>query len=273
MHTAKKPATAGLLRLSISLEAFAMLQSKVGALSKTGWFPDDFSNCLTISLADFDTLLDLLEHPIQVVDYIQKRNEMMDKVDLEGCELDIMGLYLKNFLNFGDLPTSMVGNQFTISGMSSDIDKYYMNLEQGVVIEKPRPPTSLLFQEIFKTLEERATPRWSEIGCLLNRFPSNKQQELSQFIVRQSRVVEKNWNVEGHKNTVVFVPPDHSEYALCYVLYKNCNSDRRDEFIANASEEGLAPGHVKYCLVVAKNIDQDDLPYHFIGLFGSVVVK
>ncbi|WP_219599486.1 hypothetical protein, partial [Vibrio parahaemolyticus] len=67
--------------------------------------------------------------------------------------------------------------------------------------------------------------------------------------------------IEGHKNSLIYSPPESSEYALAVVLFKNENREKRYDFIDNASSMGLEPDHVKYCLVIAVNIDQEDHPY------------
>jgi hypothetical protein len=87
------------------------------------------------------------------------------------------------------------------------------------------------------------------------------------MIRAQERVVQSSWMIEGHNNIIVYGPPTSSEYALCYILYKNSNSEKKDVFIENAAQLGLEPDHVKTCLVIARNIDSNDLSYHFIGLY------
>ena len=72
--------------------------------------------------------------------------------------------------------------------------------------------------------------------------------------------------LDSHKNMVIYIPPKASQYAICYVMYNNSNANRRNEFIEKAAIYGLEPEHVKQCLVIAKNLDNNDLPYQFIGL-------
>ena len=86
------------------------------------------------------------------------------------------------------------------------------------------------------------------------------------MIKKIKKIVRKKWMVEGHKNIAIVTPPKASEYALCYVVYNDHNASKRDEFIHKAAIVGLEAEHVNQCLVIAKNIDRDDLNYHFIGL-------
>jgi len=253
------------LRVSVSLEDFATLQTNLRLFNNTGWVPNDFQPCPSMNLADFETLFDFLEHPVQIIHYLLRRSELEGKYKFMGDELDYMGLYITTLMNIGN----MIGDgkaEFIISGMSEPLDKYYMSKDQGILIDKPQPKVSPLFKKIFRKLEERSTPRWTEIGCILNRFHPDDQIKLVRYIKDLSKVVNRTWQTEGHKNIAIYEPPESSEYALAVVLFKEENRDRRYEFIDHASVQGLEPGHVRYCLVIAINIDNDDLPYHYIAL-------
>jgi hypothetical protein len=256
------------LRVSVSLEDFATLQANFRLFGGTGWVPKDFLPCPSMNLADFETLFDFLEHPVQIVHYIQRRTELEGVIKFMGDELDFMGLYITTLLNIGNMISDHKA-EIIISGMSEPLDKYYISRDQGVYIDKPQPKISQLFKNIFVRLEERGTPRWTEIGSILNRFPPDDQYKLSKFIKDLTKVVNKTWHVEGHKNIIIYNPPEASEYSLVIVLFKESNKDRRYEFIEHASALGIEPVHVKYSLVIAINIDKDDLPYHYIALFEN----
>jgi len=253
------------IRVSVSLEDFASLQSNLHLFEQTGWLPDDFIPCPTMNLADFETLFDFLEHPVQIIHYLQRRTELEGDIRFIGDELDFMGLYITTLLNVGDITTDDQ-SEIIITDMSAPLDKYYMSRDQGIIIEKPKPKISQLFKEIFHKLEERSTARWTEIGTILNRFSPADQLKLVKYLKTLKKIVEKKWKQEGHKNTTIYNPPASSEYALSFVLYKNENAKDRDKFIGHASNIGLEPDHVKYCIIIAKNIDMDDSPYHFIAL-------
>lgn len=253
------------LRVSVSLEDFATLQTNLRLFDDTGWVPYDFVSCPSMNLADFETLFDFLEHPVQIIHYLLRRAELEGKYKFIGDELDYMGLYITTLLNVGNM-VGDDGAEVIISGMSEPLDKYYTSKDQKILTDKPQPHISTLFKKIFNKLEERSIPRWTEIGCILNRFSPDDQKKLVRFIKALTKVVNRTWQTEGHKNIIIHVPPESSEYALAVVLFKQENRDRRYEFIDHASALGLEPEHVKYFLVIAINIDDDDLPYHYIAL-------
>ena len=48
------------VRVSVCLEDFGSIQSRLNRLEETGWLPADFVPCPTMNLADFETIFDLL---------------------------------------------------------------------------------------------------------------------------------------------------------------------------------------------------------------------
>ncbi|RYY02158.1 MAG: hypothetical protein EOO53_14075 [Gammaproteobacteria bacterium] len=253
-----------ILRVSVSLEYFSSLQSNLHLFEDTGWFPEGFSGCPSMNIGDFETLFDLLDHPVQIIHYLTRRAELQNQIPMLGDELDYMGMYVKNLLNFGR--QNHKESKIFISGMSEAIDIFYMSRDQGVVIPKPQPNTSTLFRKIFEKLESRKTPRWTEIGCILNRFSPVDQHKLTNEIRNLENIVHRRWHIEGHKNIIIYYPPSWSEYSLAVVLVKNENVKSSQDFIQNALFEGLKPQHVTYCLILVINIDRPDIPYHYIGL-------
>ena len=252
-----------ILRVSVSLEDFGSIQANIAQLKETGWLPDDFEPCPTMNLADLETLFNFLDHPVQIIHYLEGRQELENALGYMGCELDLMGLYIGTLFNLGDIDPDA---NLVITEMSSPLDVYYNSKSEGIETPKPTPLISPLFSGIMEQLEERNTPRWTEIGVVLNRISPDDQQKLAKMIPVLKKNVRKNWMKDGHKNMAICVPPKSSQYAICYVLYCNNNANRRDEFIQGAARSALEAEHVKQCLVVAKNLDKDDLNYHFIGL-------
>jgi hypothetical protein len=254
------------IRVSVSLEYFASLQANLKVFEDTGWIPDEYIPCPSMSIADFETLFDFLEHPVQIIHYLLRRAEIEPSYSIRGDELDYMGFYISTLFDMGNVDKE---SDIHITNMSSALDRYYASRDHGINISKPQPKISDFFKAIFNKLEERAIPRWAEIGCILNYFPPYDQTKIVKAIRDLTFVVNRNWNVEGHKNMLIYEPSRSSEYALAIVLFKNENKDRRHEFIEIAAANGLEAEQVRACLVIGINIDRNDSPYHTIGLFDK----
>ena len=152
--------------------------------------------------------------------------------------------------------------------MSSDLDAYYNSLDAGIDVPKPKPKVSDLFSQILSQLESRRTPRWTEIGVILNRFSPDVQRTLAKNLVKIRANVRNDWQIDGHENMLILNPSESSEYALAIVLFCDANADRRGEFIDYAGRLALEPKHVTQSLVIAVNIDNTEAAYDFIALIN-----
>lgn len=255
------------IRISVTLDFFSAIHSNISNLRETGWIPNDFEPCPTMNLAEFDTVFDLLEHPVQILHYLERRTEIEGILKYHGTELDLLGWYINTLFEFGEVYDD--DPRVFITELSEPIDRYYESKCEGIEIPKPSPAVSALFMNILEQLEQRKIHRWLEIGVILHRIPPEDQGKLSDMIEKHEDYVHKNWMVEGHENLIVYTPQKSSEYSLCYVMFKNQNFEKRDEFIDNAISHGLVPDHVKYCVIIAKNIDIPDLSYNYIALVNK----
>lgn len=254
-------------RVSVSLEDFATIQANIKNISDTGWLPENFEPCPTFCLGDFQTIFDILEHPVQIIHYIQQRKILEQNVKYMGDELDLLGWYIEtlfNIPNFGD-----EFSQIMVTGSSKVVDKYYNGKDRGLEVEKPKAKLHLLFEKILVQLEQRKTERWTEIGVILHMFTPNDQKQLATLLPKLKRNVEKNWRTKGHNNMLILNPNTNSKFALCYIYFNNQTANQRDQFIEAGSAMALEPEHITHCLVIAKNIDDDRRAYDFIALTGN----
>jgi len=253
-----------ILRVSITLEYFAALQTNVYELKDTGWIPKDYSPCPTMNLADFETLFDIFEHPIQILNYLEQRSEIEGTLLYKGDELDLMGLYMENHFNFSNIDTQGI---LMISGASKKIDAYYESLAEGITILKPVPIMNQFFENILLQLENRKPSRWLEIGSIIYRLLPQDQVRIVTELKKLKTNVRKNWHITGHKNLLIYTPPLSSEYAFCFIIFNEQNKEDRYRFCEEAASMSLESSHVKYCVAIGLNIDREDIAYALIGVY------
>lgn len=253
-------------RVSVSLEDFATIQANIKNISDTGWLPENFEPCPTFCLGDFQTIFDILEHPVQIIHYIQQREVLEQNVNYMGDELDLLGWYIETLFNIPDFGDEF--SQIMVTGSSVVVDKYYNGRDHGLEVEKPKAKLHLLFENILKQLEQRKTERWTEIGVILHMFTPSDQEQLAALLPQLKRKVEKNWGTKGHDNMLILNPHKDSKVALCYIYFNEKTVSQRDQFIESGIAMALDPEHVTHCLVIAKNIDDDTKAYDFIALAG-----
>ena len=191
------------VRVSVCLEDFGTIQLSLKQLENTCWLPTDFVPCPTMNLADFETVFDVLEHPVQILHYLIKREAIETSVNYLADELDLLGLYLTTLLDIGDVEPEA---EISLAGMSAPLDIYYNSLDAGVTLAKPQPAISPLFASIFSQLEERNPARWTEIGVALNMFSPDDQNRFTKRLAKLEKRVHRSWRTPGHENMLILIP-------------------------------------------------------------------
>ncbi|MCH1911846.1 hypothetical protein L9Z41_17225 [Leptospira noguchii] len=260
-----------IIRISVSLEDFATMQSNISRFKLTGWIPDTFVPCPTLNLADFETVFDILEHPVQILHYFERRSELEldESVEIVGDELDYLGFYLSTLFSQGRIQETSK-DSLVLSAMSKIIDDYYTLKDAGYEVSKPMTEVSELFKNIFIKLEKRSVHRWTEIGSALNRFNPVEQDKISKFIKKLELQAANNWYSQNLKNILIYAPPKGVEYGLAYVIYNNETFHRRKEFIESATSQIIAVESVQAALIIAKNVDFPDSPFDYIALVDNI---
>jgi len=254
------------VRVSVCLEKFWFIQSNLKQLEGTGWLPTDFVPCPTMNLANFETVFDILEHPVQILHYLMKREAIETSVCYLADELDLLGLYLTTRLDIGNVKPDVVSNWV---GKSDLLDTYYNSLDAGVTLPKPRPEISPLFSSLFSQLEQRKSARWTEIGVALNMFSPDDQNSITKKLAKRKKLVHRSWRTPGHENKLISIPSNAPSYALAYVMVKRGNAGEGRRFMEHAAAAAFKSEHVKTVIVIVKNIDTDDAAYDAIDLFAA----
>lgn len=251
------------LRVSITLEYFASLQSNIYELKETGWIPEDYSPCPTMNIADFETLFDIFDNFTQIINYLEVREELEGTIKYKGDELDLLAVYMENHLNLAEINPEM---PLMISGMSKKIDDYYQLKEYNPNIEKPKPKMNKYFEKLLNQIEERKPEGWVQLGSIIYRLYPNDQLKIINILKKIKNNVKKNWMKFNHENKLIYVPPKSSEYAFVFVAFCESNKEKRYDFLEDAIAHGLEQEHVKYCLGIGINIDRGDIPYSIIAM-------
>ena len=254
------------VRVSVCLEKFWFIQSNLKQLEETGWLPTDFVPCPTMNLANFETVFDILEHPVQILHYLMKREAIETSVPYLADELDLLGLYLTTRLDIGNVKSDVVS---VWVGKSDLLDTYYNSLDAGVTLSKPRPEISPLFSSLFSQLEQRKSARWTEIGVALNMFSPDDQNRITKMLAKRKKRVHRSWRTPGHENKLISIPSNAPSYALAYVMVKRGNAGEGRRFMEHAAAAAFKSEHVKTVIVIVKNIDTDDATYDAIRLFAA----
>jgi hypothetical protein len=253
------------IRASISLEPFSVIQSHVLGMKETGWLPYNFEPCPSFGLGDFEVIFEILEHPVQIIHYLERRAELEIELKYLGDEMDLLGLYLTTLFDLKIPPDEKC--YLSIYGMSEPIDEYYTLIAAGEKPSRPKANISKYWNEVLSQLESRQVEQWIELGVELLRFSPADQQRMIKMAESRKRHVNKNWRDDNHENIFIYVPPPPSQASLAMFLFKDANASQRHEFMDVALAQGLrGQAHIKKCVAIGKNIDRNDMAYHIIGM-------
>jgi len=249
------------LRVSVTFEYFAFLQSGMMLFDETGWIPNNFVPCPTMNIAAFETVFDIFDNSIELINYLEMREELELNVKYQGDELDLIAYYLDTHLVLGSISSSAY---LVLTGQAKKIDDYYQVKERGLKIDTPRAIMHDFFRRIILQLEERKPVGWIRMGSIIYRLDPTILEQLAKEIMEVEKRLKTVKRKENYLNKMMFIPEVISEYAFCYVLYDYANYHKRYEFMDDAV--GHALENRDYCLVIAKNMDVDEHAYSFIAI-------
>jgi len=255
------------VRLSVSLQDFATVQSVPSLLERAGVLNNRYPLAPCISLADFEVLVDLLEEPHVRLHYIRQRASTMLTHQVVGDELDMLGLYLDTSLNFGGLQP---GEQsITLNGYSARLDRYYMAKDERENARKPRRATIAWFNRLCEQISKRPMLGWSELtGALLSLTPI-QQQNFEREVQKIARRIRGGKPVRDGKDTIVLVGPEWVTTALAIRARDKRQSGKFLEGAEQLASGAFEHEHVERCCVVVVDALDQKLPY----LGGAVFTR
>ena len=254
-----------IIRLSVTLEDFATIQSNIFDLKSTGWLDIDFPVTPTMTLADLEVVMNILDSTPSKIHYLIRRSEMEDHMTYKGDELDLLGVYLDTTFNFGEAEFS--GNSWVFVGMSKKVDDYYIAQDYGITRKKPTIKSTQWWIDIQKRIGERRINRWSEAAVMLFNVSFEDQRSAQNQFNKIIKNVKKNWRRPGHKNTVIISPPPRRTDAFALMAFRDRQKEDRHNLMENAAAHAFSNDHATRCLVIGVNIDKDQYPYSILGVF------
>ena len=254
-----------IIRLSVTLEDFATIQSQVSRLRDTGWIDKDFSAAPTIALADLEVVFDILTSVPQKIHYLVRRAELEEHMQYRSNELNLLGFYLETGFNLGKEEFEPI--EWMISGISEKIDEYYVALDQDIIRKKPSLELIKWWKDIQLRIEQRSPYRWLEVAVMLLNVSLDDQRKVEREFKKITRNVKKNWRQPGHINSIIMSLPQRYE-AVGLLAFRESEQDQRSELMQNIAEQSFSESNAERCLVIGVNIDDRDwYPYSVLGVF------
>lgn len=252
--------------LAAALEPLAGVLPRLREVAEAGLTNEELDGLsYNLSLSDLLVVLDILDHPSEVLHYLARRDELDKGEFLTGEETDLLGFYLRTGFNLGEAEFERE-HFMTTFGLSDPIDTYFYGLQAGIDAEKPQPRRTDWWEQLLSTVEQRALPRWTEIGISLCNVAYEEQVDF-----------ERSLNVLRDDVKTGQRRPDD------FVLFINGPERRRDYFIGLITADGSEPRRqqmegaakqvmaeepeISRVLVIGWCLEPKDAPYETLGLF------
>jgi hypothetical protein len=256
------------VRLSVSLEDLASIQTNLTGLRETGWLPPDLQFPATMSLADLQVILDVLSSVPEKLHYLVRRAELEQNMRYMGDEIDLLGLYLTTAFNFAVLEFG--DDAILLTGMSRPIDDYYEARDRGIEGKKPHIRSTKWWGDIRHQIERHAPTRWSEAAVMLLNVSYEDQQKLEKRFNKIAKQVRKSKRQPSYIDSVTLLPSVHRRDAFAVMAFRDRDRDKRHQKMENLASTVFDKSHVDRCLVVGVNVDRSEYPYSLLGVFDRL---
>lgn len=259
-----------IVRLSVTLEDFATIQSNVRILGETGWLPNDLEVAPTMCLADLAVVLDTLSSAPERIHYLVRRAELERHMKYVADEMDLLGLYLQTAFCIGEVEFKP-GN-WLLTGMSQAVDDYYVPMSEGIRRDKPLVRSTKWWADIRSRIEERRPPGWSEVAVMLLNVSLDEQRTVRKGFNEISRKVRLE-RERNRQDFAVLLPPHWRDEAFAAVAFRDEEQDARHSKMQRITDRIFSESHATRCLVLAINVDRNDYPYTTLGVYDRDVVS
>lgn len=254
------------LRLSVTLEDFGLLQTNIAMAIDAGWVPKEHQLPPTMILGDLRAAFQILDTRAEKIHYLQRRQAIQTTIDYVGDEMDLLGLYLANGFDVGGIEGAQV--HLAITGMSSPIDEFFQARAHGNVRTRPRRKLTKWWRDICIQFEKRDFDGWTEASTMLLDVGYDDQRKLESKFRHVQKNVMRRWQEPGHLSSVMLIPPKARGQAIVAYAYRDAAANERQnamESMAGQVFEGHQ--HVNRCLVVGMNLDKKHYPYSSLAIF------
>ncbi len=251
------------LRLSVTLEDFAMLPANLSSLRHTGWLSAGHSLAPCVLVTDLEVIFDILEPKSQKIHYLRRRTELARRLVTTGDELDHLGWYLAGGFNLGEAEFS--AGLLHLVEMSKEVDQFCLARADGIETERPKLQLSKWWSDICLQVERRAPNRWTDACDALLRVAPEDQKTLEAAFIKIERDLKKRVK-PPQRNFVAGLPRLEKGTAIALSRVRHEDIPNRREQICSVANHSFADSNVDRCLVVAINIDAGHYPYSAIAL-------
>lgn len=253
-----------IVRVSVTLDDFSMLSMAEDDLKAVGWAPDDLALPATLNVADFETVIEILERPALILHYFAERPRFQRTASLLADEIDLLGVYLGSLFHVPELDADKT--QLIATGESKPIDTYYNHLEAGLPATKPGVAVAPAFLAILDRLADRQVSGWITISLdLLSTGDLRQQSKFWEGIETLRREVPATEGDPRHLCAMIAEPANSDAVIAVYVFTSTRAAQRRETIEQLAGEHLQRSGRQRFT-VIGKQVEFWDEPYRIAAV-------
>ncbi|MFA7341136.1 MAG: hypothetical protein WC028_30410 [Candidatus Obscuribacterales bacterium] len=153
-----------IMHLTITLDT-AYIQWDWERLRESGEVGQSITEPLVLSLADLETIFEVIPLEAEKLYYLQKRSWFQKQFDFFGDELDILGSYMDGHLP--RRPDNFADSLIDFSACSGRLDRYFAKKALDPNLPKPHISRTNLWNQLLCQLDTKRPSGWVEASFLL----------------------------------------------------------------------------------------------------------
>jgi hypothetical protein len=248
------------VRLNLTLHQLGNIFSRWTELWKAGLIKPGVDMAPTLTLADLESVFELLDSPCQKLHYLARRADLESHTVYSGGELDLLALYLESGFNIGDL--EFESPKLWLDLKFKRLERYFMRGETGEKIRKPRLVLSKWWSAILKHTEATEPLGWTRLGMALLTVPYEDQERIERRFTGTKRIVQRFWKNPGHVDLIYLdTGPAHRRLAVAAFAYRNDLASRREAKIREVIGQVFDGVRADKLLLIGSNVELDKNPW------------
>lgn len=256
------------LTLAVTLEPIADMLPRLVEIADTGLSAETADAlAYNINILDLEVVIDVLDHPSEVLHYLGRRAEIEQRMFLNGDEIDLLGLYLETGFNLGE--REFAGDlMLDVTGMSDPIDVWHYRTESGMDAVKPRSDRIDWWKRVLTRVEARTMPRWAEIGVTICNVAPPEQHEFEEAMQRLREEVVSHRRPATDLLAFFNGPPQRQELFVGVIATSPDPEQRREQYSAAVASAIVESGASRAILLAWTPIPIDE-PYFALAVHDA----
>lgn len=256
------------VNFTVTLERLGPLVVQLGELQRSGLAKYHDAILPSMSLADLQLLVELLNPEFEFFHYFTRRAAFCEKRDVLADELDLLVFYLET--GFVDLPNDQIPERVMMYGLSQQLDHYLHFRGTDLAGNRPRRRMSDWWIRILEEMERKKLYRRYELGALFLDVRFDQQVAYEKQVKRVIRKFRKQKRVQTNefRATTLLAVSDVTSTTFIAVPVRREHYDERKNIVENFARDAFNVSASQQVVVILLDVDGGHWPYSGLYLYA-----